>query len=329
MPRIRTIMPEFFKHEVLAEHSPAERLAFIGLWTLADVAGRLEDRPRRIKAELFPYEDLDMEEILIDLANAGFIRRYLVDGAHLIQIDGFTRHQRITGKEAQTPTRYPDPPTWESKGDHSGSNREASEPQPGAQEGNEEGNGKGTDADVIVTVPLVNGDLFRLTRGMAQDYSKLYPSIDIEKEFRVISGRRTARPMNSPEHVRSYVNICLSNAYKDAAPPQPAKRTSNEKRHIPSTALPDELDEHAGRNLWRGVLERVRANVPDHSFEMWFKPLRATGLCQSTRKLYVHAPSAEFLNLGDRFPGALKPALAHLEIQSLELFHDVELPNAG
>lgn len=100
MARIRTIKPEFFKDEELADLSLAHRLLFIGLWTQADKAGRLEDRPRRLKAELFPYDDLDMDGLLDDLATPQgingkvFIIRYTVAGRHLIQICTFTKHQR-------------------------------------------------------------------------------------------------------------------------------------------------------------------------------------------------------------------------------------------
>ena len=76
MARIRSIKPEFFKHEDLSELPAMVRLLFIGLWTQSDRAGRLEDRPKRIKVEVFPYEDFDVEEGLSLLKARGFIERY-------------------------------------------------------------------------------------------------------------------------------------------------------------------------------------------------------------------------------------------------------------
>ena len=55
MARARNIKPGFFKNEFLADLPFETRLLFIGLWTLADREGRLEDRPRKIKMELFAY----------------------------------------------------------------------------------------------------------------------------------------------------------------------------------------------------------------------------------------------------------------------------------
>lgn len=108
MPRARNIKPGFFKNEVLASLDAKDRLLFIGLWTLADKAGRLEDRPRRIKAEIFPYEEHDCEAGLSRLANYGFIIRYSADGANFIQISTWSRHQRPHHQEV--PSVIP-PPT--------------------------------------------------------------------------------------------------------------------------------------------------------------------------------------------------------------------------
>jgi len=99
MARARNIKPGFFKNEDLAECSPWARLCFIGLWTLADRAGRLEDRPKRIKGELFPYDTVDVEPLLQELARYGFIERYETDGVRVIAIPKFADHQKPHSKE--------------------------------------------------------------------------------------------------------------------------------------------------------------------------------------------------------------------------------------
>lgn len=94
MARARNIKPGLFKNEVLGVLDPYIGLLFIGLWTLADKRGILEDRPQRIKAELFPYrEGLDINTYLTALEDEGFIHRYEHNGIKLIQIDKFTTHQ--------------------------------------------------------------------------------------------------------------------------------------------------------------------------------------------------------------------------------------------
>jgi hypothetical protein len=94
MARARNIKPGFFKNEDLGTADPYVSLLFAGLWTLADKAGILEDRPLRIKAELFPYRDgFDINGYLTVLLSFSLIHRYEVNGLKLIQIVNFSKHQ--------------------------------------------------------------------------------------------------------------------------------------------------------------------------------------------------------------------------------------------
>lgn len=94
MARARNIKPAFFTNELLGTEDPMVSLTFVGLWCLADKVGILEDRPLRIKAELFPYrESLDVNGYLTVLARLGFIVRYENDGRRFIQVCNFRKHQ--------------------------------------------------------------------------------------------------------------------------------------------------------------------------------------------------------------------------------------------
>lgn len=99
MARIRSIKPGFFLNDVLAELPPLDRILFAGLWTLADREGRLEDRIKKIKAEILPYDDHDIDEALTRLADKNFIQRYEVKGCKYIQILNFLKHQCPNVKE--------------------------------------------------------------------------------------------------------------------------------------------------------------------------------------------------------------------------------------
>ena len=92
--RARNIKPAFFTNEILGTYDPIIVLLFSGLWCLADRDGRLEDRPLRIKAELFPYrENLDVNGYLTVLERDGFIVRYKIGGISYIQVLNFSKHQ--------------------------------------------------------------------------------------------------------------------------------------------------------------------------------------------------------------------------------------------
>lgn len=107
MPRSRNIKPGFFKNEDLAECSPWARLCFAGLWTLADREGRLEDRPKRIKGELFPFDTIDVEPLLQELERFKFVVRYETDGMKAIQISEFKRHQSPHYSEIESVIKPP------------------------------------------------------------------------------------------------------------------------------------------------------------------------------------------------------------------------------
>lgn len=93
MARARNIKPGFFLNEELVELPFSTRLFFIGLWTLADREGRLEDKPKKIKMHLFPADDLSVDSALNDLEESGFLLRYEADGNRFIQILAFAKHQ--------------------------------------------------------------------------------------------------------------------------------------------------------------------------------------------------------------------------------------------
>ncbi len=107
MARSRNIKPGFFTNEDLAECSPWARLLFAGLWLLADREGRLEDRPRRIKAEIFPFDAVDVEAELTALAERRLIVRYEAFGARFVEVTNFTKHQQPHYKEV--PSKIPPP----------------------------------------------------------------------------------------------------------------------------------------------------------------------------------------------------------------------------
>lgn len=107
MSRARNIKPGFFKNETLAECHPLARILFSGLWCEADREGRLEDRPKRLKAECLPYDDCDANDLLEQLASRGFIHRYESAGIRYIQILEFLKHQNPHVREM--PSSIPAP----------------------------------------------------------------------------------------------------------------------------------------------------------------------------------------------------------------------------
>ncbi len=83
--RIRTIKPEFFHHEGLFEAEMETKLplrvAFAGLWCIADREGRFKWEPRRIGVQVLPYDGVDFSRVLDALTTRGFVLKYRVGDA--------------------------------------------------------------------------------------------------------------------------------------------------------------------------------------------------------------------------------------------------------
>lgn len=100
--RTRQIRPGFFCNEDLGELPAEARLLFIGLWCIADRAGRLEMRAKKIKAQIFPFGTEKPIEELISMLNGAFIKCYEVDGKKYCQVINFEKHQTLNRNEADS-----------------------------------------------------------------------------------------------------------------------------------------------------------------------------------------------------------------------------------
>jgi len=106
MARIRTIKPEFWTSEQVMNCSPLSRLLFIGSWNFADDKGRMTLSEKKLKAQIFPSDDISSDEIhrmVLELAENDLITLYSVENIDYIQINGW-KHQRIDKPQK---SRYP------------------------------------------------------------------------------------------------------------------------------------------------------------------------------------------------------------------------------
>ena len=111
MARIRTVKPEFYRHEELfsleKEHKLPIRLAFSGLWCISDREGRFKWKPNQIKLDILPYDVLDMEEVLNILADNGFVEKYEIMGKKYAYIPSWNNHQ--IPNRSEPPSEIPSP----------------------------------------------------------------------------------------------------------------------------------------------------------------------------------------------------------------------------
>ncbi len=159
MPRIRSIKPDFFLDDEIAALPALARLLYIGLWTQADRAGRLKDKPVRIKAAVLPYDECDVDALLDSLQEAGLIVRYAVHEDYCIAIRNFDKHQVFNNERA---SQLPAPPAETlSTGEHYSSDTVAL--HQGKEGKGKEGKGRNArareehdDGDFPASPPLAN-----------------------------------------------------------------------------------------------------------------------------------------------------------------------------
>ena len=112
MARQRLIRPEFFRHAELYDAEVQSglplRLAYAGLWTVADRRGLFVWKPRELKIEVLPHDVVDFAAVLDALVSSGFVYRYVVDGKEYGCIPSFERHQSFNKRE-QPDKRIPAP----------------------------------------------------------------------------------------------------------------------------------------------------------------------------------------------------------------------------
>lgn len=173
MARIRTVKPEFFANEELQDLEAANpgaycMLVYAGLWGHCSKDGVFEFRPRTLKLSILPFLDYSMADTLALLEQAGFVRRFCVDGKEYGYIASFEKHQRISGKEAQFSPKMPQPPqvsNGEATGKQWGSNGEATGKQQGSNGENgcfaEGKNGKQQGKNSVKVDSQVESDNFR------------------------------------------------------------------------------------------------------------------------------------------------------------------------
>lgn len=109
----RMIASDIWRDEFISELDIFGRLLWIGLiTTCADDQGRLPFKPRLIRSDIFPLDDIPPEKVESELqrfAAAGRILIYQVDGRELIQVLNWWKYQTPSWAAA---SKWPAPAGW-------------------------------------------------------------------------------------------------------------------------------------------------------------------------------------------------------------------------
>lgn len=264
MSRSRNLKPAFFKNEDLAEVKFQYRLLFQGLWCLADREGRLENRPKRIKAELFPYDNVDIEIGLSELEKHGFVTLYDVGGSKYIEVNNFRKHQNPHCKESASTipapcahhasralTLNPLPSSLVATEQHC---PESATPPAGPQQVDE----------VLLTFPVngTNGTAWDFRQSLCDELKAAFPALDVLQQVRSALAWVKANPSRkkTPTGMRRFITGWLTKAQNrgDGGNWKPGVRPQSEGR--PPVELVKAEDSEAAHRRW--LESRKRQGLP-------------------------------------------------------------------
>ena len=106
MARIRSVKPEFWTSEQIAECSPNARLMFIGMWSFCDDYGVHPASCARLKMEVFPADSIsssDVRRMIDELLSNRLIQEYEIAGTKYWWVTGWDKHQKPDCKTGRHP----------------------------------------------------------------------------------------------------------------------------------------------------------------------------------------------------------------------------------
>lgn len=169
---------------------------WVNLITYVDDYGRGDARPAIIKGSIFPLRERvtlkDVEKGLLDLAGAGCVSLYEVGGKPYLYFPNWESHQRIQTKRSKFPAPQ------ESTVTHRGSPPESeSNPNPNPNTNpnpNDSAEPETASTPPVVSLPLNTGEEYPVFQTQVDEWSGLYPAVNVLQELRSMRGWCLANP---------------------------------------------------------------------------------------------------------------------------------------
>lgn len=253
MARIRTIKPEFWKHEDLSALPESTHMLAAALLNYADDEGYFNANPALVKAECFPLREssVSAHDSLKMLSEVGYIELGEGhDGKRYGRIVKFDEHQRVN---RPTPSKIKALTiSWENSLNPHGAINDDSPPEGKGKErkGKEEAFCTAPSATApaepdeppLLTIQLNDGSEHPITKAQADEFAGLYPAVDVPQALRSIKAWVMANPTRRKTKggVMRFVNGWLAREQNsgggrgrvaplyqsDQAPPRPMREVS-------------------------------------------------------------------------------------------------------
>lgn len=229
MARLRTIKPEYWTDERVGECSVSARLLFIAAWNFADDHGGLDRSAKQLKAQAFPYDQVDCEPLIQELLHQGLLIEYEIGGKKYLHIKGFGTHQKVEKKGR------PRVPVYEEKSSPPRVLTESSPSSSGSSLGSSSF-GSGSE---------------RETRARVIDYGTGLTSVSAQQSDTLEEWRRSVPEVNQPAMTRWIVHCELLGKRMDA--PQRLYQARELSKNGVHTAQDEVVDYCIGQG-WKSLV---------------------------------------------------------------------------
>lgn len=214
----RLIKESICTSESMASLSWFEQALFIRLIVTVDDYGRMDGRPAVLRGRMFSLEDVSVKDVragLHKLSAAGMVLLYEVSGKPYLQLTTWNRHQTPRAKES----KYPPPPTENKACDQlqavantckqlqtdENSGTQILADAPDIRYSNsifgirdtvcaEDGAAASTLPPAVIYLPLNDKTEYRVDQKQLDEWSGLYPAVDVMQELRKMKGWLDSNP---------------------------------------------------------------------------------------------------------------------------------------
>ena len=180
---------------------------WVYLITYVDDFGRGSADPELLKGFVFPRRksvtESSIAKGLTDLAAAGLIHLYTVDGDSYLCFPTWTEHQRIQNKKSKFPAPETElsPSLTVTHGDspsstvtHGDSPPESESEYESEYEGSCTEQSGSASVPAVIALPTNTGDEFPVTAEHVSEWAGLYPAVDVMQELRKMRGWLLSNP---------------------------------------------------------------------------------------------------------------------------------------
>ena len=218
----RIIKESIRTSDSINELSWFEECLFYRLIVSCDDYGRFDGRPAIIKGSCFPLKDnvtvKAIKDALDKLATAELVNLYIVDGKPYLSLPTWERHQTVRAKKSKYPSPNDDNIcnlyTSENICNHMRADVTVFEnPNPNTKSEYSSARAE-TALAPVEAVPLADGSEWQCPLPDYEEYVRLYPGVDVAKEFRKIRAwsNSNKEKRKTRRGVKRFVNGWLSRA---------------------------------------------------------------------------------------------------------------------